>query len=48
MEVAEHIARLAKKKTLHFSLLDPDKQKPEVAGEIARTVTGAGSSAITG
>jgi len=46
MEVAEHIARLAKKKTLHFSLLDPDKQKPEVAGEIARTVTGAGSSAI--
>ena len=27
-------------------MLDPDKQKPEVAGEIARTVTGAGSSAI--
>ena len=31
---------------MHFALLDPDKQKPSIAGQIARTVTDAGSSAI--
>lgn len=31
---------------MHFTLLDPDKQKPSIAGQIARTVTDAGSSAI--
>ena len=39
------IDKIAKKK-LHFSLLDPDKQKPEVAGSIARTAEETGSSAI--
>jgi phosphoglycerol geranylgeranyltransferase len=44
--VGDSIVRLAKKKKLHFSLLDPDKQKPEVAGELARTITDVGSTAI--
>jgi len=46
MSIAEAIIKKARQKPLHFSLLDPDKQKPEVAGAIASTVTGAGSSAI--
>lgn len=46
MTIAENILELTKKKKLHFALLDPDKQKPEVAGQIAQTVTEAGSSAI--
>jgi phosphoglycerol geranylgeranyltransferase len=46
MTIAEEIIELTKKKKLHFALLDPDKQKPAVAGEIAQTVTEAGSSAI--
>jgi phosphoglycerol geranylgeranyltransferase len=46
MTIAGTIIELAKKKKLHFALLDPDKQKPEVAGQIAQTVTDAGSSAI--
>ena len=46
MTIAEDIIRKAKKKTLHFSLLDPDKQSPEEAGSIAKTATDAGSSAI--
>lgn len=37
---------MTKKKKLHFSLIDPDKQEPEDAGKIAKTVTEAGSSAI--
>ena len=46
MSIAEDIIRMVKKKKLHFSLLDPDKQKPEAAGVIAKTVEEAGSSAI--
>ena len=46
MNVGDTIIKLVKKKKLHFSLLDPDKQSPKVAGEIAKTVTDAGSSAI--
>lgn len=44
--IAENIIEKCKKKTLHFSLLDPDKQKPEVAADIAKTCEDAGSSAI--
>ena len=44
--MAKNLAKLSKKKKLHFSLLDPDKQKPEVAGSIAKTAEEAGSSAI--
>ena len=46
MSIAENIIKLTRKKTLHFSLLDPDKQKPVVAGSIANTAEKAGSSAI--
>ena len=46
MSIAEDIIKKARKKRLHFSLLDPDKQKPEMAGSIAKTAEEAGSSAI--
>jgi len=46
MTIAEDIAKMSKKKKLHFSLLDPDKQKPKAAGEIAKKAEEAGSSAI--
>jgi phosphoglycerol geranylgeranyltransferase len=46
MTLAETITKLTQKKKLHFSLLDPDKQSPSIAGQIAQTVTDAGSSAI--
>lgn len=46
MSIAEDIAKMSNKKKLHFSLLDPDKQKPEAAGSIAKTAEEAGSSAI--
>lgn len=46
MSIGDSLIRQTKKKKMHFALLDPDKQSPQVAGEIARTVTDAGSSAI--
>lgn len=46
MTITEDILNKIAKKKLHFSLLDPDKQKPEVAGSMAKTAEEAGSSAI--
>lgn len=46
MTIGDLIVKRARKQKLHFSLLDPDKQTPKAAGEIATTVTDAGSSAI--
>lgn len=46
MTMVEDIVKMVRKKKLHFSLLDPDKQEPSVAGAIARTADEAGSSAI--
>ncbi len=46
MNIASSIIKKTGEKKLHFSLLDPDKQKPRVAGSIAKTVEDAGSSAI--
>jgi len=46
MTIAEDIIKKAKKKPLHFSLLDPDKQSPKEAGILAKTASEAGSSAI--
>jgi phosphoglycerol geranylgeranyltransferase len=46
MTIAKDLYQMSKQKKLHFSLLDPDKQKPEDAGEIAKIVENAGSSAI--
>lgn len=46
MSVAEYITKMTNKKRLHFSLLDPDKQNPKIAGDIAKIAEEAGSSAI--
>ena len=46
MTIARDIIEKTKKKALHFSLLDPDKQKPKVAGSIAKISEESGSSAI--
>jgi len=46
MTIAETIIKQTRKKKLHFALLDPEKQPPKTAGEIAKTVTDAGSSAV--
>jgi len=46
MSIAEDIVRMTSRKKLHFSLLDPDKQKPEVAGSIAKIAEEVGSSAL--
>jgi len=44
--ISDYITNQCKKNTLHFSLIDPDKQKPEAAGSVARTAEESGSSAI--
>jgi phosphoglycerol geranylgeranyltransferase len=46
MTITKDIYQMSKSKKLHFALLDPDKQKPEDAGEIAKIAQDAGSSAI--
>lgn len=46
MTISNEIIKKVKKKKLHFALLDPDKQKPKVAGDIAKTAEEAGSTAI--
>lgn len=46
MTISEDIVEKTKEKTLHFSLLDPDKQKPKIAGSIAKISEESGSSAI--
>jgi phosphoglycerol geranylgeranyltransferase len=46
MSITKDIIKKVGEKKLHFSLLDPDKQKPDVAGTIAKNAENAGSSAI--
>lgn len=46
MSITNDIFKKIRKKKLHFSLLDPDKQKPNIAGIMAKNVEEAGSSAI--
>ena len=47
MEVLEYIMEKKRKnKKMHFSLLDPEKQAPQKAGEVAGTVTEHGSNLI--
>jgi phosphoglycerol geranylgeranyltransferase len=46
MTLAETLIKQARKGPLHFALLDPEKQTPKAAGEIAGIVADAGSSAI--
>ncbi len=46
MTIADDLINKVAKKKLHFSLLDPDKQKPVAAGFLAKTAEDAGSSVI--
>lgn len=46
MTISKDIIKKVKNKKLHFALLDPDKQTPEKAAEIAITAEKAGSTAI--
>ena len=46
MSIANDIIKKCKNKTLHFSLLDPEDQKPEKAGELAKIAEEVGSSAM--
>jgi len=46
MTIVQDLLKKVKNKPLHLSLLDPDKQPPDVAGIVAKEVTDAGSSAI--
>jgi len=46
MTIAGDIIEKTKEKALNFSLLDPDKQEPNVAGSIAKVAKESGSSAI--
>jgi len=46
MKILEYILEELEKSALHFSLIDPDKQPPEDAGEIASIAENAGSTAI--
>jgi len=46
MTLNEKIIEMSKEKKLHFSLIDPDKQKPEIAGKMAKTAQDSGSNMI--
>ncbi|HLD57492.1 MAG TPA: geranylgeranylglyceryl/heptaprenylglyceryl phosphate synthase [archaeon] len=46
MKVLEYIQNKRKKKPLHFTLIDPDKQEPKQAGELAKLAESYGSDAI--
>ncbi len=46
MDVLRLIEEKRKEKPLHFTLIDPDKQKPEEAAELAVKAKGFGSDAI--
>jgi phosphoglycerol geranylgeranyltransferase len=46
MTITQDIINKVTKGPLHFSLLDPDKQDPQIAGQLAKISEEAGSSAI--
>jgi phosphoglycerol geranylgeranyltransferase len=46
MGLGERICQECERRKLHFSLIDPDKQSPEVAGKIAAFVESVGSFAV--
>ena len=46
MKVMEYIERKVKEGKMHMTLIDPAKQSPEKAGEIAREARDAGTDAI--
>ena len=46
MTVKQYLLDKISNGTIHMALLDPDKQPPEIAGEIARRMRDAGSDAV--
>jgi phosphoglycerol geranylgeranyltransferase len=46
MSILNYINKSIKNKKIHFSLIDPDKQDPGVAGSLAKIAEDSGSSAI--
>jgi len=46
MSVKNDILKNLSNKKIHFSLIDPDKQSPDIAGSLAKTSEESGSSAI--
>jgi phosphoglycerol geranylgeranyltransferase len=46
MDVMKHIFEQRRRSPLHFTLIDPDKQKPEMAAELAKKAMQAGSDSI--
>jgi phosphoglycerol geranylgeranyltransferase len=46
MSITNDIIEKIRNKKIHFSLIDPDKQTPKVAGSLAKIAESSGSSAI--
>ena len=46
MKVLEYITETLKKRKMHMTLIDPDKQEPSVSGDIAAKACRAGTDAI--
>ncbi len=46
MKVMEYIEQRVKNEKMHMTLIDPDDQTPETAGEIAKAAKNAGTDAI--
>jgi phosphoglycerol geranylgeranyltransferase len=46
MQVLDYILSLVAERKAHFTLIDPDRQSPERAGEVAELALSAGSDAI--
>jgi len=46
MSIANDIIKKIRNKKIHFSLIDPDKQSPKVAGSLAKIAEYSGTTAI--
>ena len=46
MTIKNDIIKNISNKKIHFSLIDPDKQSPKVAGSLAKISEDSGSTAI--
>jgi phosphoglycerol geranylgeranyltransferase len=46
MTISDYIKKNIKNKKIHFSLIDPDKQSPDIAGYLANISEASGSKAI--
>lgn len=46
MSISKNIIKYVKKNKIHFSLIDPDKQSPKIAGSLAKIAENSGTYAI--